>query len=66
MAKQSIVPFGPQQHVLPEPGHLDRVLGGGGGAKGIMKQRVRRGYSTAWARASPLRAKSRAKSGARK
>ena len=26
MAKQSIVPFGPQHPVLPEPVHLDLVL----------------------------------------
>ena len=26
MAKQSIVPFGPQHPVLPEPIHLDLVL----------------------------------------
>ena len=26
MAKQSIIPFGPQHPVLPEPVHLDLVL----------------------------------------
>ena len=35
MAKQSIVPFGPQHPVLPEPVHLDRGVGGGGVVRGV-------------------------------